>query len=60
MELIGEAMGVSIPDLYKRLKQKGDVEEILESVKSLIQANSLSETEASAAIAADMFGHRKR
>ncbi len=41
MELIGEAMGLHIPDLYKRLSLMGDIDTIVADTADLIAANGL-------------------
>ena len=38
MELIGEAMGIDIPDLYKRLRLMGDIDQIIADTSDLIAA----------------------
>ena len=41
MELIGEAMGIRIPDLYKRLSLIGDIDTIIADAADLIAAHRL-------------------
>lgn len=41
MELIGESMGIHIPDLYKRLRILGDIDAILADTADLIAAHRL-------------------
>jgi hypothetical protein len=41
MELIGESMGMHIPDLYKRLRMLGDIDAILADTADLIDAYRL-------------------
>jgi hypothetical protein len=41
MELIGEAMGIDIPDLYKRLRLMGDIDQIIADTSELIAAHGL-------------------
>jgi heterodisulfide reductase subunit D len=55
MELIGEAMGIYIPDLYKRLKLMGDIDQIIADTSDMIAANDLDLDTVRDEIAADMF-----
>ena len=55
MELIGEAMGIHIPDLYKRLKLIGDIDQIIADTSDLIAAHGLDLDTVRDEIAADMF-----
>src|SRR6185503_5134934 len=41
MELIGEAMGLHIPDLYKRLSMMGDIDAIIADTADHIEAHGL-------------------
>ncbi len=41
MELIGESMGIHIPDLYKRLQEMGDIDAILADTADLIETHRL-------------------
>ena len=41
MELIGESMGIHIPDLYKRLRLMGDIDSIVADSADLISAYRL-------------------
>jgi heterodisulfide reductase subunit D len=41
MELIGESMGIHIPDLYKRLRPMGDIDSIVADSADLISAYHL-------------------
>ncbi len=41
MELIGESMGIHIPDLYKRLQVMGDIDAILTDTADLIETHGL-------------------
>lgn len=41
MELIGESMGIDIPDLYKRLRLIGDIDTIIADAADLIAAHRL-------------------
>lgn len=56
MELIGEAMGVHIPDVYKRLTLMGDIDAILADTAELIAANGMDVETVREVVAADMFG----
>jgi heterodisulfide reductase subunit D len=55
MELIGEAMGIQIPDVYKRLKLMGDIDQIIADTSDMIAANGLDLDTVRDEIAADMF-----
>ncbi len=55
MELIGEAMGIHIPDVYKRLKLMGDIDQIIADTSDMIAANGLDLDTVRDEIAADMF-----
>jgi heterodisulfide reductase subunit D len=55
MELIGEAMGLHIPDLYKRLRMMGDIDQIIADTSDLIAANQLDLDTVRDEIAKDMF-----
>jgi heterodisulfide reductase subunit D len=41
MELIGEAMGIRIPDLYKRLRLMSDIDQIVADTSDMIAAHGL-------------------
>ena len=41
MELIGESMGIQIPDLYKRLQVMGDIDAIITDTADLIETHRL-------------------
>jgi Fe-S oxidoreductase len=56
MELIGEAMGKHIPDLYKRLQLLGDIDAIIAQSADLIALHDMDLDEVRDAIAQDMFG----
>ncbi|RPI42274.1 MAG: (Fe-S)-binding protein, partial [Betaproteobacteria bacterium] len=58
MELIGEAMGIHVPDLYKRLQMLGDIDAIIADTADLISAHGMDLDEVREAIAYDMFGGR--
>ncbi|MBV9554776.1 MAG: (Fe-S)-binding protein [Alphaproteobacteria bacterium] len=55
MELIGEAMGIHIPDLYKRLKLIGDIDRIVADTSDMIAAHGLDLDTVRNELAADMF-----
>jgi hypothetical protein len=58
MELIGEAMGIRVPDLYKRLQALGDVDAIIADSAELIERHGMDLDEVREAVAYDMFGGR--
>ena len=60
MELIGEAMGVHIPDLYKRLQLLGDIDAIIAETSGQIAAHGLDLDEVRDALAQDMFGAKPK
>jgi heterodisulfide reductase subunit D len=55
MELIGEAMGLHIPDLYKRLRMIGDIDQIIADTSDLIATHRLDLDTVRDEIAKDMF-----
>jgi Fe-S oxidoreductase len=55
MELIGEAMGIHIPDLYKKLRLMGDIDQVIADTSDLIAAHRLDLDMVRDEIAADMF-----
>jgi heterodisulfide reductase subunit D len=55
MELIGEAMGLHIPDLYKRLSLMGDIDTIVADTADLIAANGLDIETVRDIVAKDML-----
>jgi heterodisulfide reductase subunit D len=55
MELIGEAMGLHIPDLYKRLRMMGDIDQIIADTSDLIAAHQLDLDTVRDELAKDMF-----
>jgi heterodisulfide reductase subunit D len=55
MELIGEAMGIHIPDLYKRLRMMGDIDQIIADTSDLIAAHQLDLDTVRDELAKDMF-----
>jgi len=52
MELIGEAMGIHIPDLYKRLSLIGDIDDSAD----LIEAHRLDLDTVRDVLAQDIYG----
>ncbi|HEX3861648.1 MAG TPA: (Fe-S)-binding protein [Stellaceae bacterium] len=56
MELIGDSMGIHIPDLYKRLRLIGDIDTIVADSADLIAAHHLDLDTVRDALAKDMFG----
>ncbi|HEV2188603.1 MAG TPA: (Fe-S)-binding protein [Stellaceae bacterium] len=55
MELIGEAMGIHMPDLYKRLRLMGDIDQIIADTSDMIAAHGLDLDTVRDELAADMF-----
>jgi len=55
LELVGESMGFSRPDLFKRLKLMQDVDAILAETAPTIETNQLDLDEARSVILADML-----
>jgi Fe-S oxidoreductase len=55
MELIGEAMGIHIPDLYKKLQLMGDIDQIIADTSDLIAAHSLDLDTVRDVLAEDLF-----
>jgi heterodisulfide reductase subunit D len=56
MELIGEAMGTHIPDVYKRLSLIADVDAILADTADMIAAHRMDIAMVRQVVVADMFG----
>lgn len=56
MELIGEAMGLHIPDLYKRLSMIGDIDAIVTDTSDLIAAHKLDLETVRDVLADDIYG----
>jgi Fe-S oxidoreductase len=56
MELIGESMGISIPDLYKRLRLIGDIDAMIADSADLIAAHGLDLDTVRDVLAQDMAG----
>ena len=60
MELIGEAMGMHIPDLYKRLQLMGDIDAIVAETAEQAAVHGLDLEEVRDAVAQDMFGAKPK
>lgn len=58
LELIGESIGLSRPDLFKRLKLMQDVDAILADAAPLIDTNALDLDEARSVVLRDMLGEQ--
>ena len=56
MELIGESMGIHIPDLYKRLRLMGDIDSIVADSADLISAYRLDLDTVRDVLAQEMLG----
>lgn len=56
MELIGEAMGIHIPDLYKRLSLIGDIDMIIADTADLIAQHRLNLETVRDILAQDIYG----
>jgi hypothetical protein len=56
LELVGESLGFTRPDLFKRLKLMQDVDAILSEAAPLIETNHLRLDEARSVILADLLG----
>ena len=55
MELIGESMGMHIPDLYKRLAMMGDIDAVVTDTADLIALHRLDLETVRTVLAQDMF-----
>ena len=55
MELIGEAMGIQIPDLYKKLRLMGDIDQIIADTSEMVAAHHLDLDTVRDVLAEDMF-----
>ena len=42
MELVGESLGIHVPDLFKKLKIMGDVDRIIADCADMIEAHNLN------------------
>ncbi|MDP7392863.1 MAG: (Fe-S)-binding protein [Alphaproteobacteria bacterium] len=58
LELIGEAIGVERPDVFKRLKMLQNVDEIVDQVKQMIEYYDLDINEVRDVIAKNMVGEQ--
>jgi Fe-S oxidoreductase len=58
LELVGECMGLTRPDLFKRLKLMQDVDAVLADAAPLLQANQVDLDEARAVVLTDMLGEQ--
>ena len=56
MELIGEAMGIRIPDLYKRMRLMGDVDAIVSDCADLIAEHKLDLEQVREVLVKEVFG----
>jgi hypothetical protein len=56
MELVGESMGIEIPDLYKRLRLIGDIDAIIADAADLIAAHRLDLESVRDVLAQEMRG----
>ena len=56
MELIGESMGIQMPDLYKRLRLMGDIDAMVTDAADLIAAHRLDLDTVRDVLAQDMLG----
>jgi Fe-S oxidoreductase len=56
MELLGESMGIEIPDLYKRLALMGDIDGIVADTSELIAAHRLDLETVRDVLAQELFG----
>ena len=56
MELIGEAMGIHIPDLYKRLQLMSDIDAVIAESMEQIEAHGLDLDQVRDVVAQDIFG----
>jgi heterodisulfide reductase subunit D len=58
LELVGESMGLTRPDLFKRMKLMQDIDAILAEAAPMIETHHLDLDEARAIIAKDMLGEQ--
>ncbi|HVC60481.1 MAG TPA: (Fe-S)-binding protein [Acetobacteraceae bacterium] len=58
LELVGESMGLTRPDLFKRLKLMQDVDAVLADAAPMIAAHHLDLDEARAVVLSDMLGEQ--
>ena len=60
MELIGESMGLYVPDIYKRLRMMGDIDTMIADCADLIALHGLDLDEVRDALAHDIYGGKFR
>ena len=58
LELVGESMGLTRPDLFKRLKLMQDVDAVLADAAPLLATNQVDLDEARAVVLTDMLGEQ--
>jgi hypothetical protein len=58
MELVGESMGIAIPDLYKRLSLMGDIDAVITDSADMIARYGLDLETVRDVVAQDLFGGR--
>jgi Fe-S oxidoreductase len=58
LELVGESMGLTRPDLFKRLKLMQDVDAVLADAAPRLAANQVDLDEARAVVLSDMLGEQ--
>ena len=58
LELVGESMGLTRPDLFKRLKIMQDVDAVLAAAAPMIEAHHMDLDEARAVVLKDMLGEQ--
>jgi heterodisulfide reductase subunit D len=58
LELVGESIGLTRPDLFKRLKLMQDVDAVLADAAPLLEANQVDLDEARAVVLTDMLGEQ--
>jgi heterodisulfide reductase subunit D len=56
MELVGEAMGVTRPDLFKHFKMMADIDAVIAECDDMIELHGLDREEVREVLIADMFG----
>ena len=56
MDLIGESMGITRPDMFKQLKLMADADAIVAASEALIEANGLDVAEAREVVLLEMLG----
>lgn len=58
LELLGESMGITRPDIFKRLKLMADVDEILHESAAMIDLNQIDLEEARSIVARDILAEQ--